>query len=260
MKRLRETGGRLSATGWGVIVVACDLIELIRRRSLIYASSAATLAILLVILLPGAGGGNAAAEVPATPAPEAEASPDTPASTQSAAEDKFVEVGGYSLSIPDGWHNSPRPPGSAFAATSGDGLATSTLWIRRNPGLDFDAFAKRSKRSLGKLGRNVSVLNMARPWPTAVSSSAPRFRSAATSSPPTSSSSPPTGSRSAPPAPSASTSPLRSSPAPLRPCSSRLRSSATASGPGSATPPDAVAADTNTRSPFPSERPVDCRG
>jgi hypothetical protein len=162
MERLRKTGGRISATGWGAVMVACDLVELIRRRSLIYASSAAMLAILLVILLPGAGGGHAAAEVPAVPAapaPESEATPDTPASQQSAAQDKFVEVGGYSLNLPDGWHNSSRPPGSAFAATSADGLATSTLWIRRNPGLDFDAFEKRSKRSLAKLGRNVTVLS-----------------------------------------------------------------------------------------------------
>jgi hypothetical protein len=159
MKWLRESGGRLSATGWGVVMVACDLVELIRRRSLIYASSAAMLAVLLVIVLPGPGGGNAAAEVPTTPAPESEASPETPASTRSSPEDKFVEVGGYSLNVPDGWQNSPRPPGSAFAATSADGLATSTLWMRRNPGLGFDAFEKRSKRSLGKLGQNVTVLD-----------------------------------------------------------------------------------------------------
>ena len=159
MKRLRKTGGRLSAAGWGIVVIACDLVELIRRRSLIYASSAATLAVLLVIVLPGAGGGNAAAEVPVAPAPEAEASPDTPDAPKSAAEDKFVEVGGYSLALPDGWRTSPRPPGSAFAARSADGLATTTLWIRRNPSLDFDAFKKRSKRSLGKLGSNVQVLS-----------------------------------------------------------------------------------------------------
>ena len=128
------------------------------------------LTILLVVLLPGAGGGHAAAEVTATatptPAaePESEAAPDTPSSPQSASpqsttDDQFVEVGGYSLYLPDGWHNSPRPPGSAFAATSADGLATSTLWIRRNPDLDFDGFVKRSKRSLGKLGDNVTVLS-----------------------------------------------------------------------------------------------------
>lgn len=159
MERLRKSGGDLSAAGWGIVVVACDLAELIRRRSTIYASSAAMLAVLLVIFLPGPGGGNAAAEVPEAPAQEVHPSADSSQSQQSAAKDKFVEVGGYSLTLPDAWRNSPRPPGSAFAATSRDGLATTTLWIRRQPGLDFNAFEKRSKRSVRKLGRNVQVLS-----------------------------------------------------------------------------------------------------
>ncbi len=159
MKRLRKSGGVISAVGWSLVLIACDLVDLIRRRSAIYASSAAALAVLLVIVLPGPGGGNAAAEVPQPPQQGLDGSADSVQSKQSAAKGKFVSVGGYSLTLPGDWRTSPRPPGSAFAATSADGLASTTLWIRRQPKLDFDTFEKRSKRSVRKLGRNVEVLS-----------------------------------------------------------------------------------------------------
>ena len=161
MERLRKTGGHLAAAGWGVVLIGCDLVEIVRRRSLLYGTSAAILAALLVIVLPGAGGGHAAAEVPSATATEAAAPAEAtdPAPAQPAPAGRFVEVGGYSLTLPDGWRTTARPPGSAFAATSADGLATTTLWIRRNPGLDLDSFERRAKRDLGKLGRNVEVLD-----------------------------------------------------------------------------------------------------
>lgn len=153
MTRLRKTGRRISAAGWGLVLVACEVVDVVRRRSLLSAMSAAMLATLLVIVLPGPGGGNAAAEVPD------QSSAATGSAPESAAEDKFLELGGYSINLPDGWRTSPRPPGAAFAASSGDGLATATLWIRRNPGLSFHAFERRSERSLSKLGENVSVVS-----------------------------------------------------------------------------------------------------
>ena len=157
MTPLRNLGPRLSYTGWGLVLLFCDVADAVRRR-LVFSTAAAitALAVLIVIVGPGAGAGSSAAaeetfvnEADAT----AEAEPD------SAAKERFIEVGGYSISLPDGWSNSPRPPGSAFAATSADGLGTTTLWIKQNPNLDLDAFERRSKRSLAKLGDDVAVLS-----------------------------------------------------------------------------------------------------
>ena len=145
---------RARHAAWGVVLAGCNVADALRRRMAVSTATAvAALALVLVVFLPavGAGGLAIAEEI----AEEAMPSADEP---DSATEDKFVEVGGYSITLPEGWHNSPRPPGAAFAATSADGLASSTLIIRRNPRLDMEGFESRSLRGLEKLGGDAQVV------------------------------------------------------------------------------------------------------
>lgn len=95
----------------------------------------------------------AVAETAAVAETEAEAT----LAPDSAIEGKFIEAGGYSLPLPADWRPTRRPPGSAFAAVSNDGLATTTLWIEHHPGLDFEAFEKRELRSISMLGAKARV-------------------------------------------------------------------------------------------------------
>ncbi len=145
---------RARYAAWGVVLAGCAVADAVYRRiALSTAAAVAALALVLVVFLPAVGaGGLAIAEEVAAEAMPSAGQPD------SATEDKFLEVGGYSITLPDGWHNSPRPPGAALAVTSADGLASSTLIIRRNPSLDFDGFERRSERDLEKLGQTVEVV------------------------------------------------------------------------------------------------------
>jgi hypothetical protein len=145
---------RAKHAGWGLVLAGCNVADALRRRMAISTAAAvAALALVLVVFLPAVGaGGLAIAEEIADEAMPTAGEPD------SATEDKFLEVGGYSITLPDGWHNSPRPPGAAFAATSGDGLASSTLIIRRNPALDMEGYESRSLRTLEELGENAEVI------------------------------------------------------------------------------------------------------
>ena len=156
MAPLRELGPKISYNGWGLVLVACDVAEAVRRRLVLStAGLISALAVLIVIILPAAGAGSSALAEGIVTAN----SSGSKAEVQSAAKAKFVELGGYSISLPDGWRKAPRPPGTAFAATSADGLASTTLWIKRNPKLDLDGFKQRSKRSLAKLGQDVTVIS-----------------------------------------------------------------------------------------------------
>lgn len=156
MAALRELGPKISYNGWGLVLVACDVAEAVRRRLVLSTVAiVAALAVLIVIILPAAGAGSSALAEGIVTTDSSGSKSDV----QSAAKDKFLEIGGYSITLPDGWRNAPRPPGAAFSATSADGLASTTLWIKRNPKLDLDGFKQRSKRSLSKLGQDVTVLS-----------------------------------------------------------------------------------------------------
>lgn len=156
MAQLRELGPTISYNAWGLVLVACDVAEAVRRRLVLSTVAiVAALAILIVIVLPAAGAGSSALAEGIVTANSSGSKPEV----QSAAKEKFVEIGGYSITLPDGWRDAPRPPGTALAATSPDGLASTTLWIKRNPKLDLDGFKQRSKRSLTKLGEDVTVIS-----------------------------------------------------------------------------------------------------
>jgi hypothetical protein len=146
MERLHQAGDRVALAAEALALTTLEIAETARARAVarVLAAGAITVAILM-LLAAAEGGASAAAETGQAPA------------ARSAAKDKFVEVGGYSITLPDGWKQTRRPPGSAFAASSSDGLASTILWIKRSPDMDLDAFEKRSKRTLWKLGNDVTV-------------------------------------------------------------------------------------------------------
>lgn len=76
-----------------------------------------------------------------------------------AAEAKFIERPGYSLSLPAGWSRVDPPDGAVFAARSADGNADATLWIEREPNLSMDEFEERSLAQLAEIGENPRVVN-----------------------------------------------------------------------------------------------------
>ena len=145
---------RARHAAWGLVLTGCNVADALRRRmAASTAAAVAALALVLVVFLPAVGaGGLAIAEEIAEEAMPTAGEPD------SATEEKFLEIGGYSITLPDGWHDSPRPPGAALAATSGDGLASTTLIIRHNPRLDMEGYERRSLRDLEKLGGDAQVV------------------------------------------------------------------------------------------------------
>lgn len=76
-----------------------------------------------------------------------------------AAEAKFIEQPGYSLSLPAGWSRVDPPDGAVFAARSADGNADATLWIEREPNLSMDEFEQRSLAQLAEIGENPRVVD-----------------------------------------------------------------------------------------------------
>lgn len=129
-------------------------------RSLTWIGCAAAAAALAVTLLPdrtrdvGASRAEPVAPVgaPAEPAPAAARS------SASQAGPEFLKTGGFSLPLPRGWRHAPGAPDAALTAVSADGLATTTLWIERQPDLGFAAFERNSLASLATLGDNARVV------------------------------------------------------------------------------------------------------
>lgn len=103
--------------------------------------------IVLVLLLTGGSDG-----------PESTSAQIAPVEPPAAiAESQFVEEKGFSIALPDTWHRIKPPEGASFAARSEDGLAESTLWVDRDPGLSFDKFTDQSLAGLEQLGDNAEV-------------------------------------------------------------------------------------------------------
>jgi hypothetical protein len=105
------------------------------------------------------------------PAPTASASP-TPAATPTpaarSAGARIVHGDNFTLAMPAGWSQTEAPNGAALAAASDDGGADATLWIERDPSLDFSAFKTRSLEQLQSLAGNAHVVDrVAAPTPDA---------------------------------------------------------------------------------------------
>ena len=143
---LYEAQDRIAYALEGARFAAEDLFDAIRERALIVLAGVVAIVAVLVIALT-AGGGDAGEGGRAAPSPTAAA----------AGEPRLIDEQGFSLSLPDGWNRVKPPEGASFAATSSDGLAKTTLWAERAPGLDFDAFVSQSMDNLDEIGTNVRI-------------------------------------------------------------------------------------------------------
>jgi hypothetical protein len=77
----------------------------------------------------------------------------------------LVRGSSYSLALPGGWEQIQPEGGATFAAISADGGADATLWIERDPNLDFPTFVARSVEQLRGLAGSARVVERV-PAPT----------------------------------------------------------------------------------------------
>jgi len=61
---------------------------------------------------------------------------------------ELVKGASYSLALPDGWARTEPTSGATFAASARDGSADATLWVERDPSLDFPQFEAQSLEQL----------------------------------------------------------------------------------------------------------------
>lgn len=73
------------------------------------------------------------------------------------AQARFVREPTFSLALPPGWKRTDPPRGAAFAAAPVDGTGDVTLWIERDPELDFAEFEARSLAQLRELAGTAEV-------------------------------------------------------------------------------------------------------
>ena len=70
----------------------------------------------------------------------------------------LVKGSTYSLAMPPGWEHITPPAGATFAAQDPDGAADATLWVNRDPSLDFPAFEAQSLEQLRNLAGSAKVV------------------------------------------------------------------------------------------------------
>ena len=71
---------------------------------------------------------------------------------------QLVSESTYSLALPAGWDRIAAQGGATFAAAAPDGEADATLWIERDPRLDFATFEARSLNQLQQLAGSAEVV------------------------------------------------------------------------------------------------------
>lgn len=64
---------------------------------------------------------------------------------------RMVSGATFTVALPAGWERVEPPAGATFAAASPDGRADATLWVQRDPGLDFATFEANSLAQLESL-------------------------------------------------------------------------------------------------------------
>jgi hypothetical protein len=83
-------------------------------------------------------------------------------------EAQLVRGSSFSIALPAGWERIRPEGGATFAAVSADGDADATLWIERDPKLDFASFESRSLDQLRSLAGSAHVVDRtAAPTPEA---------------------------------------------------------------------------------------------
>ena len=120
----------------------------------------------LMMLQRGAYGEGTAADdlgAPATAqaAQVADTEPGASAAVRHSAasgEAKFVRGASFSVALPPGWKRVGPQAGASFAAAAAHGDAEATLWIERDPSLDFASFESRSLEQLRALAGSAEVL------------------------------------------------------------------------------------------------------
>jgi hypothetical protein len=81
---------------------------------------------------------------------------------------KLVRGSSFSVALPAGWERVPAEGGATFAAVAAGGGADATLWIEREPKLDFASFESRSLDQLRSLAGSARVVErIAAPTPEA---------------------------------------------------------------------------------------------
>ena len=84
------------------------------------------------------------------------------ASVAKKAASKNAEVvagSNFTLALPKGWDKINPSGGATFAALAGDGTGDATLWIKRDPKLDFATFECDSLEQLKSLGGSAKVID-----------------------------------------------------------------------------------------------------
>lgn len=74
---------------------------------------------------------------------------------------QFVSEGTYSLALPARWDRVEAQGGATFAAVAPGGAADATLWVERDPQLDFATFKARSVEQLEQLAGSARVVERA---------------------------------------------------------------------------------------------------
>jgi len=136
----------------GLWLHVTDLFDRLRstRFGLPIAAAGAVLVVIGVVLLVGGG-----SDEPQESSQDASIAPVEPPSAIS--QSQFVQERGFSIALPDSWHRAKPPEGASFSAQSDDGLGESTLWVDRDPDIDFDEFVDQSLAGLKQLGDNATV-------------------------------------------------------------------------------------------------------
>jgi hypothetical protein len=103
------------------------------------------------------------AQSPSQPVAAAEAAARAPqpgdrAGKGAAKQAQLVRGSSFSVALPQGWERVPPQGGATFAAVSAAGDADATLWIERDPGLDFARFEARSLDQLRALAGSARVV------------------------------------------------------------------------------------------------------
>jgi len=149
MTVLYEARDRIAYALEGARFAAEDALDAIRERALLVAVALGAVVIAAVVALSAGGGVGVGTEAAAE-----RSSPTAPAT---AADPRPIEEADFSISMPAGWERAEPPKGASFAAESADGLATTTLWAEKAPGLDFEAFTAQSMEDLDEIGTHVRI-------------------------------------------------------------------------------------------------------
>jgi hypothetical protein len=147
-----------------------DPSEPIWRFASVPIAAAAVIAGLMLIQRNGGTGESSdePAAVPASAAPPAVVAAPEGGDKGGPGEPQLVRGSSFSVALPEGWERVPPEGGATFAAVATEGDADATLWIERDPGLDFARFEARSLDQLRALAGSARVVErVAAPTPDA---------------------------------------------------------------------------------------------